>query len=265
MLELIDISKTYGGGLLNGQSRQVLKDINIQIKRGNWLGITGESGSGKTTIAKIALRLINPSSGSIILDDTDITLLSMKQMIPYRKKMQIVFQHPEGALDPTYSIEESISEALLKSGTPRSKLKDVLIEACAKVNLPPDLLDRYPGQVSGGEVQRAALARVLAFEPDYLFLDEPTSMLDVSVQAYILNLIRSESERRNMGVVFITHDLDIIRYICHDTIVIKDGKVEAEGATDILLNPDTTPVPTLVYSWESQKDIMKLMSHCSSP
>ena len=256
MLELIDVSKTYSGGFLSRQSRIVLKDINVQVKRGRFLGITGESGSGKTTIARIALRLINPTSGTILLDGTDITNLSMKKMISHRDKVQIVFQHPEGALDPTYTISESICEALLKSGTPRSKLNDAVTEACARVNIPVDLLDRHPGQVSGGEIQRAALARVLSFEPDYLFLDEPTSMLDVSVQAYILNLIRREAEKLDMGVVLITHDLDIIRSMCNDTIVISEGFVKAEGATDTILNPETSPVTTLVRSWEAQKDVL---------
>lgn len=259
MLELIDVCKEYRSGLLSRRSRTVLKDINMRVMRGRFLGITGESGSGKTTIAKIALRLINPSSGTIMLDDADITRLSMKQMMPYRDKIQIVFQHPEGALDPEYRIGESIREALMKAGIPRNEINERTKEACDIVNLPLDLLDRYPRQVSGGEIQRAALARVLAFEPDYLFLDEPTSMLDVSVQAYILNLIRSEAMRRDMGVTLITHDLDIIRCIAHDTLVVSNGAAVAYGPTRAVLDPGNTPVRGLVASWEHQRDVMKLL------
>ncbi len=259
MLELRNVCKTYPSGFLSRRSRVVLNDFSMKLERGSIVGITGESGSGKTTIAKIALRLINPSSGSIILDDVDITRLSMEKMRPYRKSMQIVFQHPEGALDPKYRIGESIKEALLKAGAPQENIAARIAEACSQANLPQGLLDRYPSQVSGGEIQRAAFARALAFEPDYMFLDEPTSMLDVSVQAYILNLIRSESSRRSMGVALITHDLDIIRSMCSETILISRGEMVACGTTDdVLRGNGDERVSKLVLAWDAQKNVTAL-------
>lgn len=234
-----------------------MEDVSLKVEKGRIIGLTGESGSGKTTIARIALRLTDPSSGTISLDGADITNLSMKKMRPLRRHMQIVFQHPEGALDPEFKLRESIQEALLRAGVPRIRLKDDLEEACAEVNLPLDLLDRFPSQVSGGEIQRAALARVFSFRPDYLFLDEPTSMLDVSVQAFILNLIKGRVEKNEMGVVLITHDLDIIRCMCSQVMVLSRGKIVDYGPAESVLSTGGKPyTKDTVKIWDAQKKLL---------
>lgn len=253
MLELHDVSKEFRDGLLGRSKHLVLEEVSLDIERGRFMGLVGESGSGKTTIARIALRLLDASSGTISLDGVDITKLDQKALGPVRRRMQIIFQHPEGALDPQYRLKESIREALFKAGTPRFRLTERTDEMCELVNLPTDLLDRYPHQVSGGEVQRIALARVLSFEPDYLFLDEPTSMLDLSVQAHIMNLIRTMAHRKNMGVVVISHDLDLVKSICGVTAVLHRGRLVASGATEEVLSyPESDVVRRLVDAWALQ-------------
>jgi peptide/nickel transport system ATP-binding protein len=234
-----------------------LDDVSLNVEKGRVIGLTGESGSGKTTMARIALRLTNPSSGSILLDGMEITHMSMKKLRPLRRHIQIVFQHPEGALDPEFRLRESIQEALLRSGVTRALLKERMEEACAEVDMPLELLDRYPSQVSGGEIQRAALARVLSFQPDYLFLDEPTSMLDVSVQAFILNLIKNRAIRDGMGVVLITHDIDIIRCMCSDVTVLSRGKIVDRGpAESILTAGGHSYTRELIRTWDAQKSML---------
>lgn len=137
MLELINIDKEYNSGLLLKKKRVVLKNINMELMRGGFLGITGESGSGKTTMARIALRLVNPTRGSVIMDNLDITRFSAREMRPLRKKIQIVFQHPEGALNPEYRIIDSLKEAIRIADQPWRSMKDALYDTCAMVNIPP--------------------------------------------------------------------------------------------------------------------------------
>jgi peptide/nickel transport system ATP-binding protein len=256
MLELQGVNKVYSSGLLRKQHLQVLEGISLRIERGRFLGLVGESGSGKTTLARVALRLIDATSGNIFLDGMDITSLKKREMRPLRKRIQIVFQHPETALDPQFKLRESIQEALLQTGTPRARLRERMVEACAQVSLPEELLDRYPSQVSGGEIQRAALLRVLAFQPDYLFLDEPTSMLDVSVQAYILNLLQKIADEREMGVVLISHDLDVIKAMCSEVGVLYKGKLVEKGDTaKVLGRPEHEITKGLLAAWNAQNDL----------
>jgi peptide/nickel transport system ATP-binding protein len=230
MLELTGICKDYRFGLFGRNVRRVLDDVDLSVKRSEIIGLMGASGSGKTTLARIALRLVPCTQGSIELDGLDITRMKESKFRRYRSKVQIVFQHPEGALDPRFRLRESIEEALLQAGVARKELRPRLEASCESVSLPLDLLDRFPSQVSGGEIQRVAFARVLAFEPDYIFLDEPTSMLDVSVQAHILQIVRNIARQRQVGLVLISHDRDILRVMCDRVMVLSKGRVVAQGS-----------------------------------
>ena len=252
MLELKDINMTFRSGLINHSVTKVLSDVNLNIERGKVFGLIGNSGSGKTTLAKIAVRLIDPTSGRIIIDGDDITMLNFSKMRAYRSRLQMVFQHPETAVNPEMKLGASLKEALVKSGVSRDRMKDTITETCNIMGISESILSRYPTQVSGGEIQRVALARVLAFEPDYLFLDEPTSMLDASVQATIVSILREHYRSKNMGVIFITHDLDLAREVCDDIAVIDGGKVIENGPTDTVLSESKNEyIRNYVETWDS--------------
>jgi ABC-type glutathione transport system ATPase component len=232
MLELVNISKIYRTGILGRAARPAVLDVSFSLSRGEAVGLTGESGCGKSTLARIALKLIRPTSGRIYFDGVDVTGLPEQAFRPYRKRLQILFQHPESALDPYYTLRASLSEAFQKAGIPREEQAFRLEQISEMVSLPAGILDRYPEQVSGGEIQRAALARVLSLKPEYLIMDEPTSMLDVSTQAQIMETIRNTRERDRLGILLISHDLDLIRATCDRTLVMVEGRIVESGSTD---------------------------------
>ena len=235
MLELKNISMSFRQGIINRTVKPVLDDISISVDRGETLGIMGDSGSGKTTLAKIAVRLINPDSGNVILDGEDITRYDFKRMSPYRHRLQLVFQNPEGALNPEMTLGASMREAISKSKMREMGVSAAVESMCQELGIKQELLSRYPNQVSGGEIQRVALSRALALNPNYLFLDEPTSMLDASVQAHILSVLRDHQRRTEMGMILITHDLDLIRCLCERLAVIDHGRLIAYGPVDEVL------------------------------
>jgi peptide/nickel transport system ATP-binding protein len=253
MLELKGIDKEYSSGLFIKRSKLVLKNITLKLERGDFLGIIGESGSGKTTLARIAARLVDPTRGSVEIDGEDITRYSSKAMQAIRRKIQIVFQQPEGALNPEYTIAESLREAVKISGTPAVSIKETILKMCGIVHVNPSLLERYPSQVSGGEIQRAALARVLVQKPEYLFLDEPTSMLDLSVQAFLLRLIQRIAEEHTMGIALITHDMDIIQCLCNKVVIIEEGAIADYGETKNVLSEKSLIGSAYIKEWQLQK------------
>ncbi len=238
MLELVEISKEFRTGFLGKNVKQAVLDATLCVDRGEIVGLIGESGCGKSTLGRIAVKLLMPSSGRIILDGVDVTDMPEKRFREFRRQVQIIFQHPETALDPQYTLLESILESFNKIGIPESEQKDMLLDISEEVNLPLDIIDRHPNQVSGGEIQRAVLTRVFAFEPKYLILDEPTSMLDVSVQAHILQLLKKKAKQDNVGMLFISHDLEVIRAMCDRVAVMKEGRILEEGDTSkMFLSP----------------------------
>lgn len=229
MLELVKVSKLFRTGFLGRNMKVAVDEASLRLERGEILGLIGESGCGKSTLARIALKLLPPTSGRIFIDGVDVTDMPEKQFREYRKRIQIIFQHPESALDPHYTLMDSINESFNRLAIPKLERAAVLEKLADDVSLPLDILYRYPNQVSGGEVQRAVLTRVLAFKPEYLVLDEPTSMLDVSVQAHILQLLKKKAKRDNMGLLFISHDLEVVRAMCDRVMVMKAGKIIEEG------------------------------------
>lgn len=231
MLELVNISKEFKTGFLGRNVMRAVMDASLCVDRGEIVGLIGESGCGKSTLGRIAVKLLMPSSGRIILDGVDVTNMPERQYRDFRRQIQIIFQHPETALDPQYTLLESILESFNKIGIPEVEQNKLLKTISDEVNLPRDIVDRHPNQVSGGEIQRAVLTRVFAFEPRYLILDEPTSMLDVSVQAHILQLLKRKAKKDNVGMLFISHDLEVIRIMCDRIAVMKDGMILEEGST----------------------------------
>jgi microcin C transport system ATP-binding protein len=215
--------------------------VSVALREGETVGIVGESGSGKTTLGLAILRLTR-SEGPIIVLGRRIDGLPSKAVRPLRRDMQVVFQDPYGSLSPRLSVAEIVEEGLLvqKRGLSRVQRRDTVARALHDVGLEPATMDRYPHEFSGGQRQRIAIARAMALEPRFVVLDEPTSALDMSVQAQIVDLLRRLQTARNLGYLFISHDLKVVRALANRVLVMQDGRVVEEGsAEDIFVRPKT--------------------------
>ena len=212
--------------------------IDLELLKGRTLGIVGESGSGKTTLGLAIARLIN-SKGEIIFGQQPIDNFNQKKMRPLRRDIQMVFQDPYGSLSPRMSIRQIIDEGLEIHSHKNAEQRNQQIEkTLQEVGLNPNICDRYPHEFSGGQRQRIAIARALVLQPKLIILDEPTSALDRSVQRQIVNLLRDLQQKYQIGYLFISHDLSVVRALSHHIIVMKDGKVVEQNDTR---NIFTTP------------------------
>jgi microcin C transport system ATP-binding protein len=211
------------------------------------LGVVGESGSGKTSLALAVMRLI-ASKNKISFLGQDIDALNRRQMRPLRSDMQIVFQDPFGSLSPRMSVMEIISEGLeIHSRGNRSHHREAVASMLREVGLDPDTMDRYPHEFSGGQRQRIAIARAMILNPKFVVLDEPTSALDRTVQVQIVNLLRDLQKKYQLGYLFISHDLKVVRALSHRVLVMKDGDIVEHGmAQDIFENPKHPYTQTLL-------------------
>jgi microcin C transport system ATP-binding protein len=207
--------------------------VSLKVREGDTLGVVGESGSGKTTLGLALLRLIS-SEGPIVYRGQRIDGLNSKEMRPLRKEMQIVFQDPYGSLSPRLSVAQIIEEGLQIQAPELSyeERREKVCHALTEVGLDPDTLDRYPHEFSGGQRQRIAIARAMVLEPKFVMLDEPTSALDQSVQAQIVELLRQLQRKHGLGYLFISHDLRVVRALCNDVIVLRNGKVVETGSAE---------------------------------
>jgi len=246
MDNLIDVKnlKKYfyqgGGPFKKKEAVKALDDVSFYIKRNEILGLVGESGCGKTTCGKLILRLINPTAGSIYFDGHDITHLKPKQMSEFRKKMMIIYQDPYGSLDPRMTIGAAIAEPIEvhKLATTKEEKENNIIELMEKVGLTPDQINRYPHEFSGGQRQRIGIARALATNPTFIVADEPVSALDVSIQAQIINLLKDLQKDFGLTLLFITHDLSVIKHTSDRIAVMYAGKlVELASKQDLFHEP----------------------------
>jgi oligopeptide/dipeptide ABC transporter ATP-binding protein len=240
LLEASGLQKTFHS---RGRVVVAVQQVDLSLKPGEALGIVGESGCGKTTTARMLLRLEEPSAGHIRFDGTDITSLQGRALIPFRARAQLVFQNPFDALNPRFSIRRSLTEPMVNFGVPKQEHADRMERVLNRVRLtPPDAwLDRMPHQLSGGQLQRVVLARALIGDPRLIVADEPVSMLDVSVRAGILNLLREARDSLGLAAIYISHDLALIRYVCERTMVMYLGSVVEEGPTDALIAKPAHP------------------------
>ena len=205
------------------EDHPVLEDVCLAIPRHRVVGLVGESGSGKSTIARVATGLLAPASGEVLLEGTPLSGRRGKEAC---RKIQMVFQNPEGSLNPKHRVGKTLGDAMRFHGTAtRATAREKSLRLIERMALPPDTLDRLPRSFSGGQKQRIALARALAVEPTLLIADEPTSALDVSVQLKMLELIRALREERSLTILFISHDLGVIRYVCDDVVVMRGGRI----------------------------------------
>jgi oligopeptide/dipeptide ABC transporter ATP-binding protein len=237
ILEVRDLSVRFsaGGGLFGGAKRwlHAVESVSFSIAPGEIVGLVGESGCGKTTLGRTILRLTDTRSGSVLFKGTDVTRMTEREFRPFRKKMQMIFQDPFSTLNPRMTAGESIGEALDVHGLAASREIHArrIAELLESVGLPPDSASRYPDEFSGGQRQRIGIARALAVEPELILCDEPVSALDVSVQAQVINLLRDLSRMRGIALLFISHDLAVVRHLCSRILVMYLGRVVESGPT----------------------------------
>ncbi|MBL4931092.1 ABC transporter ATP-binding protein [Clostridium paridis] len=238
ILEVKELSKFFPAnkGIFSKKSYVKAVDrVSFSINRGETLGLVGESGCGKTTTGRTVLKLYNPTSGSIIYDGKDITNLSTKEMIPYRKKMQMIFQDPYASLNPRMTVGDIVAEALdihniLQGNEKLERVRDLL----NKVGLNGDHINRYPHEFSGGQRQRIGIARALAVEPDFIVCDEPISALDVSIQAQVVNMLETLQEELGLTYLFIAHDLSMVKHISTHIGVMYLGRMVEKAESNKL-------------------------------
>lgn len=249
LLEVQSLTKRYhiGGGLtglIRGQAQQIVyavNDLSFSLKRGESLGLAGESGCGKTTTGKLLVKLLDPSAGKILFDNIDITQLNKAEEHEFRRRVQLMFQNPFEALNPRFTMYRSLSEPLMIHGWKDEHARyERIVETLDQVNLRPaeTFLDKYPHQLSGGQLQRVVLARSLVLRPDFLVADEPVSMLDVSVRAGILNTMKDLAKEMGLTTVYISHDLSLLQYTCDRIAVMYLGNIVEIGPShEIISNP----------------------------
>ncbi|MEL4376746.1 ABC transporter ATP-binding protein [Brucella cytisi] len=240
VIQVRKLGMTYKSGSIFNRKPGVRasSEVTFELQPGRTLGIVGESGSGKTTVARSIMRLIEPTEGEIVVDGRDIAHLGKREMKPFRKKLQVVFQDPFRSLNPRWTIEQSLTEGPLNYGVSYENAVAEAKRLLKVVSLPEDALKRYPHQFSGGQRQRIAIARAVALRPDILVADEAVSALDVSVQAQVLALLAELQRETDIAIIFITHDLRVAAQICDEVLVMKRGKVVEQGeADDVLRSP----------------------------
>lgn len=215
IIKVDGLNKSFKGR--NNSNKEALKDVSFEVYRGETLGIVGESGSGKSTIAKILTGLIPPTSGSINICGNEL------KGIP--KGVQMVFQNPLESFNPRKTIGFGTTEGLINKGISKAEAKKIVLDLFDKCELPRELFDKCPHQLSGGQCQRAAIARALAQEPNILICDEATSALDVTVQKTIIELLDKLKSERDLTIIFICHNLALVKIFCDRQLVIEDGRI----------------------------------------
>jgi peptide/nickel transport system ATP-binding protein len=227
------------GPSADAQPFRAVDGISFEIMRGQSVGLVGESGCGKSTTSMMAMRLLDPTSGSIILDGEDIGAIPAARFakLPARKRIQMVFQDPTDSLNPRFTAMRAIADPILRLGNIRggTALRARCEELAQLVGLPRQLLDRFPHQLSGGQKARAGIARAIALNPELVILDEPTAALDVSVQAIVLNLLDELKARLGMSYLFVSHDLHVVRLLCDHVIVMRSGRIVEQGSAEQVL------------------------------
>ena len=249
ILEVENLTKVFSR---SGQDAfTAVNDISFSLNPGECLGIIGESGSGKTTLVNLITRLLDATEVSILLDGADITHLKGRELRKVYRKMQMVFQTPTDSFDPRRTLGDGIGESLRNIGMSRKETRKEVERLLGKCGLPADFADRYPHQVSGGQCQRAAIARAIAVKPRLLICDEATSALDVTVQKEILELLNElrSQQGSSLSILFICHDISLVQQFCDRVLVMYHGSIVEEGTPDAVIgHPRNTYTKRLIDS-----------------
>lgn len=254
ILQIHNLVKYFpiNGGILGKQIAKVhaVDDVTFTLEKGKTLGLVGESGCGKSTLGRTILRLIEPTSGSIIFEGKDITNISQKDLRPLRKEFQIVFQDPFASLNPRMSIKEILSEPFEIHNLYKNKNErlDKIVSLLKEVGLSPESIDRYPHEFSGGQRQRIGIARALSLNPKIIICDEPVSALDVSIQSQILNLMMDLRDKYKLSYIFIAHDLSVIEHISDNVAVMYLGKIVEYTSSENLYKSPLHPYTQALIS-----------------
>ena len=245
LLEVKNLTKVFEGR--GREEFTAVNQVSFSLYPHETLGIVGESGSGKSTVVKAITRLIDVSEGEILLHGQDITHVKGKKLREAYRQFQMVFQSTSGSFDPRRTLGDGIGESLRNSGIPRKETKERVKELLMQCGLPKEYAGRYPHEVSGGQCQRAAIARALAIRPEILICDEATSALDVTVQKQILKLLKELQKKYGMSYLFICHDLALVQLFCDRVLVMQEGKIVEEGTPDeIIMHPKAEYTKELV-------------------
>lgn len=249
VLEVNNLTKTFKGK--DKQEFTAVSNIDFCLYEGECLGIIGESGSGKSTTVNMITRLIDPTDGTITIDGEDITHIKGKALRSIYKKLQMVFQSPIESFDPRCTLGDGIAESLKNNGFSKKEAAAAVEKVLEKCGLDGSFAGRFPHEVSGGQCQRAAIARALAIDPTLLICDEATSALDVTIQKEIIDLLRSlrESQGKKLSILFICHDLALVQDFCDRVLVMHDGEIVEQGIPDeIIKNPKNDYTKRLIES-----------------
>lgn len=235
VLSVTGLSKSF-------RAVKAVRDVSFTIPKGKTFGLVGESGSGKSTTARLVLRLVEPTTGAISFRGRDLAGLSARDLRAERRHMQMIFQDPFGSLNPRMSVRDALVEPQLVHGigTPAEQLRTAE-RLLGEVSMPRAALDRYPHEFSGGQRQRIAIARALATNPEMIVADEPVSALDVSVQAQVLNLMRDLQDRHGTTMLFISHDLRVVQFMCDEIGVMYLGEIVEQGPRDRIYGAPAHP------------------------
>jgi oligopeptide/dipeptide ABC transporter ATP-binding protein len=228
-------------GLLGSQVVRAVDGVSFTIAPGETLGLAGESGSGKSTVARTLVRINRPASGSIRLAGAETAKLSGQELRAYRRRMQMVYQDPYDSLDPKMTVADAVAEGLSVRGVPRPRRKAEVEALLARVNLPPALAARYPGQLSGGQRQRVSIARALAVNPEVIICDEAVAALDVSIRAQVLNLLKDIQADAGVSYLFISHDLSTLRFMADRIAIMYVGRLVEYGTREQVFGQPSHP------------------------
>lgn len=254
VLEAFDLKKYFPTGASNLLQRptqvvQAVDGVSLSLRRGTTLAIVGESGCGKSTLARLLARLIEPNAGSVVLNGVNFTSASAKQVLKMRRDIQVVFQDPYACLNPRHSIGQSIGTPIrIQKTMSRDDEKRRVFELMELVGLSVEHYNRFPHEFSGGQRQRAGIARALALNPKVIVADEPVSALDVSIQAQILNLLENLQSDLGLSYVFIAHDLSVVRHIADKVAVMYLGKIVEIGSPEAVFEATTHPYTRALMS-----------------